>query len=71
MAHVEFTREVGGIQTIVEGPPVFSGGIVATGCTMIVSQGFAEYLKAKGIPYRPLGNKGSQHDGATSAVQRI
>jgi hypothetical protein len=51
MAHVEFTRKFGGIQTTIAGLPVFSG-TVATGCTMIVSGRFAEFLKAKGVPFK-------------------
>jgi hypothetical protein len=53
-AHVEFSQRCGGIQTLIEGPPVFSGA-VATGCTMIVSEGFADYLKTKRIPFRLTG----------------
>jgi hypothetical protein len=48
-AHVEYTRATGSIEVLIEGPPVFSGGTVATGCTWKISQGFADFLKAKGI----------------------
>jgi hypothetical protein len=43
-AHVEYYQQRGGVQTLIEVPPVFSGA-VATGCTMIVSDGFAEFLR--------------------------
>jgi hypothetical protein len=51
-AHIEFTRKFGGIQTIVEGPPVFSGGAVATGYTLIAPEGFVDFLRAQGIPFK-------------------
>lgn len=50
-AHAEFTKARGTIETIVEGSPIFSG-MVATGCTMIVSRDFANYLTQKGIPFK-------------------
>lgn len=46
-AHVEYTRTTGSIETLIEGAPIFSDGMVATGCTLIISQGFADFLRAK------------------------
>ena len=51
-AHAEYTRATGDIETLIEGPPAFSGGAVATGYTLIVPQGFVDYLKAKSIPFK-------------------
>ncbi len=50
-AHVEYTQKTGSIETLIEGPPVFSG-MVASGITMMVPQGFADFLKGKGIPFK-------------------
>jgi hypothetical protein len=50
-AHVEYTRQTGAIETIIEGPPVFSG-TMQSGQTLIVSQGFLDFLKANDIPER-------------------
>lgn len=47
-AHAEYTGKTGAIEAIVEGGPVFSG-TVQTGMEMIVSDGFASFLKAKRI----------------------
>jgi len=51
MAHVEYTRTTGDIESLIEGPPVFSAGTVAIGYTLIVPQRFVHYLKAKGVPF--------------------
>jgi len=51
-AHAEYTRQTRDIEMIVEGPPLFSGS-TQSGLTLIVSQGFAAFLEARGIVFRP------------------
>lgn len=51
-AHVEYTQQTGAIEPLVEGPPVFSGA-AASGWTLIVTRGFADFLESKGIPFEP------------------
>ena len=51
-AHADYTRQTGDMEMIVEGPPVFAGA-AQTGLTLIVSQGFATFLEARGIAFRP------------------
>lgn len=52
-AHAAYTGVTKAIETIVEGPPVFTG-MEATACTFIVSQGFADFLKERGIPFKEV-----------------
>jgi len=52
MVHVEFTRKFGGLQTLIVGPPVFSGGPVATGYTLTAPRGFVDFLRANRVPFK-------------------
>lgn len=50
-AHTEFVRLRGTIETLVEGPPVFTD-MQATGCTFVVSQDFLDFLRKKNVPFK-------------------
>ena len=49
-AHAAYTGVTKATERIVEGPPVFTG--MEAACTFIVSQGFADFLKGRGIPFK-------------------
>jgi len=41
--------------TLIEGPPVFGGGPMATGRTYITTPGFAAFLRERGLPFTQTG----------------